>query len=337
MKPSALFDAIVTPLRDDLLQVERVLRESMRSVVTLIPQVAEHTFDGGGKRIRPILVLLAARLCGYQGPRAVLLASCVEFLHSASLLHDDVIDGAAQRRGRPSVNARFGERQAILVGDYMYARACQMIVEDGDIEILSTYAESLRQMAEGQLLELSKSFDPDVSEAVYMEVIGSKTSSLLAAAAESGGILGGVTRPERRALWEFGWELGLAFQLVDDALDYVGKGEALGKLPLQDVSEGKITLPLLATLKRCSVGERDAIIATLKGLSQSAAAGRATPERAELELVADAVRRSKGPELTLAKAVQHAHEARTRIEPFVDCEAKRALFTLTEFVVQRDR
>ncbi len=326
-------DSIGSFLEDDLRRVENLLREGVSSAATMIPEVGEHTFASGGKRIRPVLVLLTSRLCGYRGPRSLQIAAAVEYLHSASLLHDDVVDGANQRRGRPSVNAQFGERLAILVGDFMYARACQMLVEDGSIEILSIYAEALRQMTEGEVLQLSQSFDPDVTESVYLEVIGYKTAGLLGAAAESGAVLGGVTRAERRGIREYGWQLGLAFQLVDDALDYAGTGAELGKLPLQDLLEGKVTLPLLSALKRCSVGEREVIVSILKSLSRDGAGS--DPEQASG--VADCVARYNGVEITLAYARQRSAEARARIESFVDSEAKQTLLDLTELVVQRRR
>ncbi len=333
MKPIVELDSITSFLEDDLRRVEQLLREGVRSADTLIPEVGEHTFASGGKRIRPVLVLLTSRLCGYRGPRALQIAAAAEYLHSASLLHDDVVDGASERRGRPSVNAQFGERLAILVGDFMYARGCQMLVEDGSIDILSLYAEALRQMTEGEVLQLSQSFDPDVTESVYLEVIGRKTASLLGAAAESGAILGGVTRAERRSVREYGWELGLAFQLVDDALDYVGTGAELGKPPLQDLSEGKVTLPLLAALKRCSVGEREGIASILKSFSREGSG--ADPKQASQ--VAECVARYQGVEITLARASQRAAEARARIESFVDSQVKQTLLDLTEFVVQRNR
>ena len=333
LKPIVELDSITSFLEDDLRRVEQLLREGVRSADTLIPEVGEHTFASGGKRIRPVLVLLTSRLCGYRGPRALQIAAAAEYLHSASLLHDDVVDGASERRGRPSVNAQFGERLAILVGDFMYARGCQMLVEDGSIDILSLYAEALRQMTEGEVLQLSQSFDPDVTESVYLEVIGRKTASLLGAAAESGAILGGVTRAERRSVREYGWELGLAFQLVDDALDYVGTGAELGKPPLQDLSEGKVTLPLLAALKRCSVGEREGIASILKSFSREGSG--ADPKQASQ--VAECVARYQGVEITLARASQRAAEARARIESFVDSQAKQTLLDLTEFVVQRNR
>ena len=157
-------DSIISVCAEDHARVERLLRENTASVVPLIPQVGAHTFGSGGKRLRPLLVVLTARLCGYRGPRAAQVAAAVEFFHSASLLHDDVVDGASLRRGQPSANARYGERMAVLVGDFMYARACQMLVDDGSIEILSLYAEALRQMTEGEVLQLSRSDKEDLSK-----------------------------------------------------------------------------------------------------------------------------------------------------------------------------
>ncbi|MFQ5515296.1 MAG: polyprenyl synthetase family protein [Myxococcota bacterium] len=319
-------------MREDLESVERELRVELRSVAERIPEIGEHSFAGGGKRLRPLLVLLAARLCGYRGPRAHRIAVAVEYLHTASLLHDDVVDGAALRRGRPSVNARFGPRLAILVGDFMYARACQMLVEDGNLEILALYAGALREMTEGEVLQLAQSFDPHISEALYRKVIGQKTASLLAAACGSGAIVSGALRGTVRVLERYGWELGLAFQLVDDALDYSGVGEQLGKQPFQDLGEGKVTLPLVLALQRCSTGERDAISATLKSLSLR---GAADPEA--VAHVADCVERHRGVEQTLERARAHAAAARSRLDPLEGSPAKDALLALCDFVVRRRR
>jgi octaprenyl-diphosphate synthase len=333
MPPTDL-ESLAGPLREDLDQVERLLREGTRSVAPLIPEIGEHTFGSGGKRMRPMLVLLSARLCGYRGPRAVQVASAVEFLHTATLMHDDVVDGAQTRRGRPSVNALWGERIAILVGDFLLARASQTLVEDGNNDILWSYSNTIRQMSEGEVLQLERSFDPDIPESVYLEVIGRKTSSLLATATESGAILGGVTRAERNAVRAYGWQLGLAFQLVDDALDYAGEGEELGKAPLTDLCEGKVTMPLIATLKRCSVAERELIATTLKALAGRRLEG-AEPDTDAMAEVASFVGRYDGAAFTLERARSCAREARDKIAAFADCDARRALWDLAEFVVAR--
>jgi octaprenyl-diphosphate synthase len=264
----------------------------------------------------------------------VQVASAVEFLHTATLLHDDVVDGASTRRGRPSVNARWGDRIAVLIGDFLYARASQTLVEDGNQDILWIYSDTIRTMAEGEVMQLARSFDPDLPESVYLDVIGRKTSSLLATATESGAILGGVTRAERRALRDYGWHLGLAFQLVDDALDYVGDGDELGKAPLTDLAEGKVTLPLLLALRRASVGERDAVAAALKSFSLAASRGESA-DGGELARVAGLVARHQGSPQTLERARRCAAEACEKIASFAECDAKRALCDLADFVVSR--
>ena len=222
--------------------------------------LGDHVLASGGKRIRPVLVLLCSELCGYSGPRCVQVAAAVELLHTATLLHDDVVDLSELRRGRPSANAIWGNRRAVLGGDFFYARASSMIVEDGNLDILWIFADTIRSMAEGELLQLEHSFDATVTEAHYFSVIERKSAVLLSAACEAGAILGGVTRGERRKLAEFGREAGLAFQLRDDALDYEAGQDVLGKRPLTDIREGKVTLPLLLALKRCTPAERGAVI-----------------------------------------------------------------------------
>jgi len=334
MSVATSLDSIIPFLHDDLAQVERVLREGMASVAPLVPQIGEYSLASGGKRIRPVLVLLSARLCGYRGPRAIQIAAASEYLHTASLLHDDVVDGADLRRGRPSANAQFGTRLAILVGDFLYARTCQTLVDDGDSDILGIFADSIRQMAEGEVLQLARSFDPQMSESTYLDVIGRKTATLLATSCEAGAILGGVTRAERRALREYGLQLGLAFQLVDDALDYAGAGAELGKAPLTDLAEGKVTLPLLVALKRSSVAERDALAAALKDISVAAVTGTEIDREAILHIAA-AVDRHRGVETTLETARECALEARARIEPFVADQARHALEQIADFVVRR--
>jgi octaprenyl-diphosphate synthase len=327
-------DSITSLVKDDLRQVERALREGMRSISTLIPEVGEHAFSSGGKRIRPVLVLLSARLCGYRGPRAIQIATATELLHTATLLHDDVIDGAELRRGRPSVNALWGHRIAILVGDFLYARASMTVVEDGNPDILWMFANAIREMSEGEVLQLERSFDPEILESVYLQIIGRKTAKLLATAAESGAILGGVTRAERRTVHDYGWELGLAFQLVDDALDYAGGRDALGKAPLADLAEGKVTLPLTIAMKRCTVAEGEEVAGAVKELSGSRVRNE-DPDRETIERVADLVHRYHGAEQTIERARAHAERAQARIEAFADCDAKSALCDLTEFVVSR--
>jgi octaprenyl-diphosphate synthase len=323
--------------------VERSLRDQLASPQELIGTIGEHVLSSGGKRLRPALLFLAAELCGYTGPRRVQVAAAVELLHTASLLHDDVVDLGEVRRGRPSANAVWGNSRAVLVGDFCFARASGMIVEDGDLEILWIFANTIGLMSEGELLQLERSFDASVTEAHYYSVIERKSAALISAACEAGAILGGVTRPERRRLAEFGREMGLAFQLRDDALDYSADEEVLGKQPYTDLREGKVTLPLLLTLKRCTPAERDAVDNVLKTassqLSERQSEGRPTPQASiaprYLELVLDLVKRYRGVADTNRRAEQHVARAAAAIAPFPDCLAKEALLTAAEYAVGR--
>ena len=312
------------------------MRDQLGSTSPLIGALGEHVLGSGGKRMRPALLLLCAEMCGYTGPRRVDVAAAVELLHTATLLHDDVVDVANLRRGQPSANSLWGNRRAVLGGDFLYARSCSLVVEDGDNDIIWLFAESIRRLSEGELLQLERSFDPSVTEAHYFAVIEAKSAALLECACECGAILGGVTRAERRKLAEFGRELGLAFQLRDDALDYkAGGADALGKRPLGDLREGKVTLPLLLTLKRCEVAERDAIEGYLKAVAEQASAPDDDAEP-ELASVLQAVHRYRGIEDTVRRAEEHATRAATAIAAFSDSDAKRDLLAAAEFSVARD-
>jgi len=220
--PPRDFGETLRRVAPDLELVDRAMREQLGSVSALVPRMGEHVLGSGGKRMRPALLLLAAEMCGYEGPRAIQISAAIELLHTATLLHDDVVDLSRLRRGRPSANAVWGNRRAVLAGDFFYARASSMIVEDGNVDILWIFANAIRRMSEGELLQLERSYDPDITEALYYSVIEHKSAVLLATATESGAILGGVTRGEQRKLANFGRELGIAFQLRDDLLGATG-------------------------------------------------------------------------------------------------------------------
>ncbi|MBW2313505.1 MAG: polyprenyl synthetase family protein [Deltaproteobacteria bacterium] len=324
-------------------QVERAMNDQLASQSEAVALVGDHVLSSGGKRIRPALLFFAAEMCGYDGPRQVQIAASVELLHTATLLHDDVVDLSELRRGRPAAHAVYGNRRAVLVGDYLYARASLMIIEDGDSEIQLLFSDTIRRMAEGELLQLARGFDPEMTETVYFDVIERKSAALLSAAAEAGAILAAVTRAERRRLSEFGRQIGLAFQLRDDALDYSGGEEELGKRPYDDLREGKVTLPLLLTLKRATPAERDEVASVLKALSRAAAHGDAVPQDRDRALdevdVAPAlalVERYRGVEDTVRRAQELARGAVTNIEPFPDGPGKRALVAAADYAVGRE-
>ena len=341
--PPALATALAR-IAPHLEQVERTMRAQLVSEEALVEALGGHVLSSGGKRMRPVLVILGAELCGYTGPRRVQVAAAIELLHTATLLHDDVVDLANLRRGKAAARAIWGNRRAVLVGDYFYARASSMIVDDGDLDILGIFAETIREMAEGELLQLSASFDPDVTEARYYQVIARKSAALLSAAAETGSVLGGVTRAERRRVAEFGRELGLAFQLRDDALDYSADEEVLGKEPLTDIREGKVTLPLLLTLKRCNGAERAEVARVLKTAARRTheleAEGPVDVTRvlteAELAPVVALVERHRGIEDTNRRAEEHVGRATAAIAPFPDGPVKEALVAAATFSVHRE-
>jgi len=320
--------------------VERAVQEQLGSASPLVGEVGGHVLDAGGKRIRPALLLLCAELCGYDGPRCFQVAAAVELLHTATLLHDDVVDLSELRRGRPSANAIWGNRRAVLAGDFMYARSSAMIVEDGDLDILLIFAETIRSMAEGELIQLERSFDATVTEADYFQVIERKSAVLLSAACESGGIVAGVTRAERRRLADFGRELGIAFQLRDDALDYEAAESELGKRRYADLREGKVTLPLLLALKRATPAEREAVASQLKAAARIDAgeAGRgAASDEIDLAPALSIVERYRGVADTIRRAERHMARAGEAIAPFRDGVAKNDLLAAARFAVLRDR
>jgi octaprenyl-diphosphate synthase len=334
---SPSFAAALRRNSGELELVERSMHEQLVSTSELVGVLGEHVLGSGGKRMRPALLLLVAELCGYMGPRRIQLGAAIELLHTATLLHDDVVDLSQMRRGRPSANALWGNRRAVLAGDFFYARASGMIVEDGDLDILWVFADTIKNMAEGELMQLARSFDPTITESHYFSVIDHKSAVLLKAACEVGAIIGGVTRAERRKLAEFGREVGLAFQLRDDALDYEAAEADLGKRPQDDLREGKITLPLLLALKRCRPTEREVIGALLKGAARLAIGEDLTLDaELDLEPALSAVRRYRGVEDTVRRANEHARRAADALAPFPDCRPKRDLLAAAEFAVNRD-
>jgi octaprenyl-diphosphate synthase len=331
------FGAVLGRLAPDFELVERTMREQLGSVSNLVGEVGEHVIGSGGKRMRPALLLLAAELCGYEGPRAIQISAAIELLHTATLLHDDVVDLSTLRRGKPSANALWGNRRAVLSGDFFYARASSMIVEDGNSDILWIFANAIRRMSEGELLQLERSYDLEITEAVYYSVIEHKSAVLLATATESGAILADVTRAERRKLADFGRELGLAFQLRDDALDYEAGEADLGKRPYTDLHEGKVTLPLLLTLKRCNSNERETLAAVLKSAGRNQLVGPDAADPLDVDAAVELIDRHHGVSDTVRRAALHVERAASAIAAFPDSRAKSDLLAAAEYCVSRGR
>lgn len=338
--PEAIREAFAR-IAPDMELVELALKDNVHSRAQVIGEAGKHIISSGGKRLRPTLVLLAAELCGYTGPRRIELAAALELLHTATLVHDDVVDLADLRRGRPSANAIWGNRRAVLAGDFFYARASSIVIEDGNLEIVESYANTIRLLAEGELLQLEKSFDVDITESHYYDVIERKSATLLSACCEIGALLGGVTRGERNRIAEYGRQLGLAFQLRDDLLDYDANVAELGKQPFADLREGKITLPLILTLKRCRVAERDHVASVLKSAARLAEehGGKAPAGAPELEFesVSELVTQHRGLIDTQRRAEEHVAKALEAIAPFPEGPAKEALTASARFSILRDR
>jgi octaprenyl-diphosphate synthase len=240
---------MLAPVAEDLRRVDALIRERLDSDVALVRQVAEYIVAAGGKRLRPALLLLAAGACGYRGDGRLPLAAVVEFIHTATLLHDDVVDESHLRRGRRTANAAFGNAAAVLVGDFLYSRAFQMMVELENMRVMHVLADATNAIAAGEVMQLMASRDPELDEARYLDVIRRKTAKLFEAAARLGGILAGGAPAVEDGLADYGMHLGTAFQLVDDVLDYSGDAATIGKSLGDDLAEGKPTLPLIHALR----------------------------------------------------------------------------------------
>jgi octaprenyl-diphosphate synthase len=256
-QPKPTLDALVGLTAQDMRRVNELILEKAESHVELIPELARHLIDSGGKRIRPMLTLAAARLCGYDGSLHLKLAMAVEFMHTATLLHDDVVDESDTRRGKQAARVIWGNQASVLVGDYLLGQAFRMMVETGSLDCLRVLSNAACVIAEGEVMQLAMSQDTSATEDTYLKIINAKTAALFSAATAVGGIVAGRPRAEQDALESFGRNLGIAFQLVDDALDYAGSQAKLGKSVGDDFRERKITLPVVLAFRRGGPEERN--------------------------------------------------------------------------------
>lgn len=267
-KKSSL-DALKSYVADDLKAVNQLILRRMDSQVDLVPQLAGHIIAAGGKRLRPLLTLGAAKLCEYTGDRHISLATCVEFIHTATLLHDDVVDESHLRRGKETANALFGNQASVLVGDFLFSRSFELMIEDGSLDVLRILSHASSVIAEGEVLQLMTTNDTQTSEDTYLEVIKAKTAQLFAAACRIGAVVSDRPRIEEEALESYGMNLGIAFQLIDDVLDYSAKQATLGKSIGDDFKEGKISLPVILAFRRGDEIEREFWHRTLEKLDQN--------------------------------------------------------------------
>jgi len=307
--------------------VEAEMEFHLRSEVTVIPEIISHLLGSGGKRIRPLLVLMAADLFGYQGKRCHTLSAAIEFIHTASLFHDDVIDKAETRRGKVSANNLWGNAATVLVGDFLYSKAYQLMAEDGSMEIMRLISTTSNVMSEGEVFQLIKCGEMNLTEEDYGKIIEKKTSVLISASCALGGYLGNAGAEQIEALKQFGLRLGSAFQITDDTLDYVAREEDFGKVIGKDLSEGKMTLPLIYTLKRCTPEERKFIETSLAEKKT-----REMPTREILTLIS----RYNGITDALGRAETLVEEGRALLACLPEVPAKEALRTISDYVLKRD-
>ncbi|HLT03907.1 MAG TPA: polyprenyl synthetase family protein [Pseudomonas sp.] len=318
---SQLFHRVVA---DDFAAVDEIIRQQLSSRVPLVEKIGDYIISAGGKRLRPLLVLLAGRALGYRQDDLRLLAAIIEFLHTSTLLHDDVVDMSGMRRGRSTANALWGNAPSVLVGDFLYARSFEMMVALGSMPVMRIISQATRVIAEGEVLQLSKVRDASTTEETYMEVIRGKTAMLFEASTHSAAVLAQASPEAAEALRRFGDNLGIAFQLVDDLLDYRGDAETLGKNVGDDLAEGKPTLPLIYTMR--------------EGTAEQAALVRQAIQKGgieDLERIREAVDASGALDYTARLAREYAERAIECLQELPDSEHRQAMEELTRFAVAR--
>lgn len=309
---------------DDFEAVNQRILEQLHSDVELVEDIGHYLIEAGGKRLRPLVVLLTAAALDYRGQARLDLAAIIEFIHTATLLHDDVVDTSERRRGRLTANAQWGNAPAVLVGDFLYSRAFQLMVALGNMPIMSVLSETTNRIAEGEVQQLANARDPDVSEAAYFEVIEKKTAILFASACEVAAIVADAEPEQRAALRGYGHHLGMAFQLVDDALDYRGDAQLLGKNLGDDLAEGKPTLPLLHVMARGSSEQAGLVAEAIRAGDPS-----------QLEAILAAIEHTGALDYTLNKAREQVDSALVQLKALPESPYTRAMAELAEFAVSR--
>ncbi|MES2932027.1 MAG: octaprenyl diphosphate synthase [Pseudomonadota bacterium] len=318
-------NSISEPIAADLEAVNQVIRQKLHSDVSLVNQIAEYIISAGGKRIRPVLVLLVANAYGYRGTFHHELAAVVEFIHTATLLHDDVVDESSMRRGRETANALFGNAASVLVGDFLYSRAFQMMVSIDNMRVMQILSDATNVIAEGEVLQLLNMHDPDVSEERYLQVIRSKTAKLFEAAAQLGALISGASESEIDAAAEYGRSLGTAFQLIDDVLDYSGNAADIGKNVGDDLREGKPTLPLIYLMENGSPAQRALVRECIENGDEQ-----------HFDVILAAVTSCGALDYTKREAEKAANRATQSIARLPESVFKAALLKLCVFAVDRN-
>ncbi|MEY8830047.1 polyprenyl synthetase family protein [Sedimentitalea sp. XS_ASV28] len=322
-------EQLAATLADDLSAVNALIRDRMASEhAPRIPEVTAHLVDAGGKRLRPMLTLAAARMCGYGGPYHVHLAATVEFIHTATLLHDDVVDESGQRRGRPTANLLWDNKSSVLVGDYLFARSFQLMVETGSLRVLDILANAAATIAEGEVLQLSAAQNLATDEDIYLKVVRGKTAALFSAATEVGGVIANADADQIQALFDYGDALGIAFQIADDLLDYQGDSTATGKNVGDDFRERKLTLPVIKAVAEATAQERAFWSRTIEK-------GQQTPQ--DLDTALSLMAKYGTLDATRADALAWSDKARAALRRLPDHPIRQMLDDLSDYVVSRLR
>jgi octaprenyl-diphosphate synthase len=319
---------IFEPIRADLEKVDREFVRHVESQVSVIPQIGRYIQTSGGKRVRPAVLLMAARLSGYQGDRAVLYAAVVEFIHTATLVHDDIIDDSALRRGRAAVHSRWGNDITVLLGDYLYIKSMAMALTHDTLDLVRLLCDVTLRMIEGELYQLTKNGDADITEDEHFDIIRRKTAYLFGGCAQIGGMLGGVSGEQEQALQDYGFNLGIAFQIVDDMLDFTGDLKAVGKPIGADLREGKMTLPLIHLLRSGDeVGTK---------IVRDIVTSRTATEEQWAELLR-ILKEHRSLDYAFRQAVDYAERAKKMLYAFPPSSERDALLALPDYVLSRDR
>ncbi|MBW1824915.1 MAG: polyprenyl synthetase family protein [Deltaproteobacteria bacterium] len=317
---------IYSLISDDLEKVESELINTLSSQVPLINKAGGYIIGSGGKRIRPLMLLLVAKCCNYKGELHIPLACIFEYIHTATLLHDDVLDNAKVRRGNSSVNSVWGDRTSVLVGDYLLSKAFSLLIKIGDLKIMKVVSEATTQVAEGETMQTERSNDVELNEKEYTKIVTNKTASLIAAACQVGAVLGN-TSPEREHIFEnYGLNLGIAFQMVDDTLDYMNGDRRFGKAIYKDLQEGKITLPLIHTLREASNGDKETILKVLKGDCL---------DEQNMGIIVELIKEYKGMNYAHTRAKEYIDSSMRSIQELDSSPIKDALIATADYVLKR--
>lgn len=320
-------DRLAALMATDMEAVNGLIRDRMASKhAPRIPEVTRHLVDAGGKRLRPMLTLAAAHICGYEGPYHIHLAATVEFIHTATLLHDDVVDESAQRRGRPTANLLWDNKSSVLVGDYLFSRSFQLMTETGSLDVLRILSDASATIAEGEVLQMTAARDLATDESVYLQVVRGKTAALFSAAMEVGGVIAGADEATVRALYDYGDALGVSFQIVDDLLDYQGEPSATGKNVGDDFRERKLTLPVIKAIAQADDEERAFWARTIE---------KGRQDDGDLEHALSLLHRHGALEATRLDAVAWAETAKAALAPLPAHELRDVLIDLADYVVER--